>query len=405
LIELDDQPCILAITEDITQAEQLERQFRQAQRMEAIGRLAGGIAHDFNNILGVILGYSELLQNRLASDQVAVCQLAEIKSASERASALNRQLLAFSRQQLLQPRLLNLNDVIAGVGSMLRRVVREDIELILIPGEDLGAVNADPTQVEQIVMNLVVNARDAMPKGGMLTIRTANKYLDEDYARKHPGVRSGPSVLLAINDTGTGITPDVLPHIFEPFFTTKPAGEGTGLGLATVYGIVKQSDGYIWVDTEPGVGTTFEIYFPRIETTASNEKPQQEAQSTSAGSETILLVEDDKAFRKLTRKILEHAGYSVLEAPDPVAARDVIGALRSNIDLLLTDVVMPKGNGRQLAEELRQVQPGIKVLFMSGHTGELLKNSREHANAKLVVISKPFSRGSLLAAVRRVLGM
>jgi two-component system, cell cycle sensor histidine kinase and response regulator CckA len=403
IIELDDRPCILAIAEDVTETEQLEQQFRQAQRMEAIGRLAGGVAHDFNNVLGVILGYSELLQQRLSSDEIAVSQLEEIKNASERAAALTRHLLAFSRQQLLQPRLLNLNEVLATVSSMLYRIIGEDIDLALVPAADLGTVSADPTQVEQIIMNLVVNARDAMPNGGRLTIRTENVRLDQDYVNVHPGSRVGLFVLLSVTDTGTGIPSDILPHIFEPFFTTKKAGQGTGLGLSTVYGIVKQSEGCIWVDSKPDAGTTFNVYFSRVDASPATSPLEPARDVTRTGSETILVVEDDSGLRKLVLEILKSGGYHGLEASDSDAARKILAALDTPPDLLLTDVVMPKGSGHELAKEVQQSRPAVKVLYMSGHSSELVHESAKDPDRQMAIVEKPFTRNSLLAAVRAAL--
>ena len=359
LTEMEGTQCVLAITHDVTVAKRIETQFLRAQRMEAVGRLAGGLAHDFNNVLGVIIGHSEIAQERLGAGHVVSRNISQIKKAADRAAALIRQLLAFSRQQLLYPRVLDLNVVVQNLNEMLVPLLGEDISLIFKPGAYLGSIRADLGQIEQVVMNLVVNARDAMPVGGRLTIETADVELDSNYAVHHSPVLPGEYVMLAISDTGCGITDEALPHIFEPFFTTKGPGSGTGLGLSTVYGIVKQSNGYIWVYSELEKGTTFKIYFPRI-----REKPEhpvipevdQEVSLDTVGG-TILVVEDDELLRSLVVRLLDLPDYRVLEAESAQAAMDLVARHNGKIDLLLTDVVMPSISGGELAARIRALHP------------------------------------------------
>ncbi|MGH9679114.1 MAG: ATP-binding protein, partial [Candidatus Acidiferrales bacterium] len=303
--------CLLLMFNDITERRQIEQQLRQAQKMEAIGQLAGGVAHDFNNLLGVIIGYSELWLERLDSIHPMHKDLTQIKEAGDRAAKLTRQLLAFSRKQVLQPKVLDLNTALAGTEKLLRRLIGEDVELRVKPGEALGRVKADPGQIEQIVMNLAVNARDAMPSGGTLTLETMNVELDQDYAFRHPPLRPGAFVLLSITDTGCGMSAETQARIFEPFFTTKEVGKGTGLGLSIVYGIVKQSGGFIWVYSEPGMGTTFKIYLPTVDGEVESEKQHKEIRRAKAVTETILVVEDDAGVRQLTHRSLQEAGYTV----------------------------------------------------------------------------------------------
>src|SRR5713226_6031712 len=337
--------------EDVTEQRALEQQLRQSQKMEAVGRLAGGIAHDFNNLLMVISGYCEFLLERIGSDPALRGPAQEIANAAERATSLTRQLLAFSRKQMLAPKVLDLNAVVTENLKMLTRMIGEDIDLVMIPGGDLGAVKADPGQIEQVIMNLAVNARDAMPDGGKLTIETGNVMLDEYYARFHAPVKPGEYLMLAISDTGMGMDAETQSHIFEPFFSTK-GPKGTGLGLSTVYGIVKQSEGYVWVYSEPGKGTTFKIYLPRVSATGEAiavQPPVAAAAKAELGHETILLVEDEANLRRLARQSLEHQGYTVLEAADGVAAIQLSNAHPGPIHLLLTDVIMPGMNGRELA--------------------------------------------------------
>src|SRR5208337_4235892 len=313
-IVLDGEPCVLANTLDVTDARRLEEQFRQAQKMEAVGRLAGGVAHDFNNLLSVIMGYSELAQDTTPAGTVVCKYLEQIKQSGERAAALTRQLLAFSRQQVLEPRILNLNGVVHNVSKMLLRLIGEDITLGLKPGEPLGSVKADLGQIEQVLMNLAVNARDAMPEGGKIAIETANVELDETYAKQHPSLRPGSYVMLSFSDTGCGMDAKTRSRLFEPFFTTKGPGKGTGLGLSTVYGIVKQSSGFIWTYSELGEGTTFKIYFPRVEGKAYKFADRNKREVGLRGVETILLVEDDSLVRAFAARALRGQGYSVLEA-------------------------------------------------------------------------------------------
>jgi len=390
---------ILGIGRDVTERAQLEQQLRQAQKMEAVGRLAGGIAHDFNNLLTAITGYAELLHEDLAADDRRREDVVEIRKAADRAAGLTRQLLAFSRQQVLQPRVLDLNALVAEFENMLRRLLGEDVALATRLAPGLGAMQADPGQFEQVVMNLAVNSRDAMPNGGQLTIETANVDLDDAYAREHYPARPGPYVLLAVSDTGTGMTAEVQAHLFEPFFTTKEKGKGTGLGLATVYGIVKQSGGFIWVYSEVGHGTTFKIYIPRVEGSAP---PRPGAASVAAGTETVLIAEDESAVRAVARHALERHGYTVLEAPSGEAALDLAERYSGTIHLLLTDVVMSGLSGPELARRLLPVRPEARVLFMSGYTGEAIVHHGLAAPG-IHYIQKPFAPDALAAKVREVL--
>ena len=399
LIELDGETCLLAITRDVTEAKGLEEQFLQAQKMEAVGRLAGGVAHDFNNMLGVIIGYSELLQGRLEPGPQRK-GVDEIKKAAERASGLTRQLLAFSRQQVIFPRVLNLNTVVDNLSNMLLPMIGEDIDLVITPGTSLGSVRAHLSQVEQIIMNLVVNARDAMPQGGKLIVSTSNAELDEAYASHHPPARPGSYVLVSVSDTGTGISPEILPHIFEPFFTTKQPGKGTGLGLSVVDGVVNQSGGYVSVYTEPGRGTTFKVYLPRVDEEATAEHDQAQC-PPHRGSGTILLVEDEEPLRTLMAGLLEDNGYRVLQASDgDEAIRQA--KLQSSVDLLLTDVVLPRLNGRELGIALQGFLPNLKVLYVSGYANELITQHGVLANEG-AFLEKPFTKNSLLNKVSAIL--
>jgi len=380
-----------------------EEQFRQSQKMEAIGRMAGGIAHDFNNLLTAITGYSELTLSSQKLDDRVRGNLEEIRKAAGRAAGLTQQLLAFSRRQVLRPVVLDLNTLLSNVHKMLRRLIGEDIELVTMLGSDLGRVKADPGQLEQVVMNLVVNARDAMPKGGKLTLKTDNVELDEAYARAHVPTRPGSYVMLAIEDTGVGMDSETLKRIFEPFFTTKEQGKGTGLGLSTVYGIVKQSDGFIWAYSEPGRGTSFKIYLPRVEGQVS---PTLEVIPTPAelphGTETILLVEDEEAVRNLVRTILQEYGYTVLEAYHGAEALRVAIRHEGPIHLLLTDVVMPLMSGRQLAEKLAPLRPDMKVIYMSGYTDHTVVH-HGILEPGTTFLQKPFTPGALISKLREVL--
>ena len=381
----------------------LEEQLRQSQKMEAIGQLAGGVAHDFNNLLTVIKAYSGLVANQLDEASPVREDVAEIQRAAGRAASLTQQLLAFSRKQTLQPRVLDLNTVSRELEPMLRRLIGDDIQIVMRQEDSLGRVRADPSQLEQVLINLVVNARDAMPLGGTITIETANVDLDEAYQRRHSVAAPGPYVMIAVNDTGTGMDEATKSRIFEPFFTTKPAGKGTGLGLSTVYGIVKQSNGYIWVYTEPGVGTTFKVYLPRLEddelqvTTA-----EHSAAAPLTGSEIVLLVEDEPSVRSLARRILERNGYTVLEAHDGGHAVRVADQYKQPIQLLVTDMVMPELNGPNVWAALREKRPELRVLFMSGYTNEdVIRRGLLESGASF--LQKPFTAADLAKAVRTVL--
>ncbi|MGD0678207.1 MAG: GAF domain-containing protein [Polyangiaceae bacterium] len=380
-----------------------EEKLRQVAKMEAVGRLAGGVAHDFNNILSIILSYSEVAIEGLRMEDPMRRDLIEIQRAGERAGELTRQLLAFSRQQIMSPRILNLNSIVTGIEPMLRRLLGEDIALHFVPEPHLYVAKVDPGQVEQILMNLVVNARDAMPDGGSITIETANVMLDEGYVAAHPEASIGPHAALSVSDSGIGMTRDVLARIFEPFFTTKPTGTGTGLGLATVYGIVKQSGGCVWVYSEPDKGTTFKVYFPRAFGPEAQASSPAASSENLRGSETILVVEDEAQVRVLVRDILLRAGYHVIEASNGGEAFLVCEQYGATIQMLLTDIVMPRMNGRQLAERLRQIRPDIKVLFMSGYT----ENAIVHhgvLDSGLHFLQKPITPDRLLRKVREVLG-
>ncbi len=390
--------------EDVTERRALEQQLQQSQKMEAVGRLAGGVAHDFNNLLMVISGYSEFLLDRLGPDPALRAPAQEIASAAGRASSLTRQLLAFSRKQMLAPKILDLNGVVTENLKMLTRMIGEDIDLVMAPGSSLGAVRADAGQIEQVIMNLAVNARDAMPSGGKLTIETSNVSLDEEYARFHAPLKPGNYVMLSISDTGAGMDSETQSHIFEPFFTTK-GPKGTGLGLSTVYGIVKQSGGYIWAHSELGKGTTFKIYLPRVAEIA--EIPSQIAAAAELapiepGTETILVVEDEANLRYLARQFLEKQGYRVIEAADGAAAMQIAVAHEGVIHLLLTDVIMPGMNGRELAQRISEIRPNTKVLYMSGYTENVIgRNGTLDAGIRL--LQKPFTLRDLQSRVREVL--
>jgi signal transduction histidine kinase/CheY-like chemotaxis protein len=387
---------------DMTEHRRLEGQFRQAQKMEAVGQLAGGVAHDFNNLLGVITGYSELLKKRLEPEHAGQKALEQIGNAANRAAGLTRQLLAFSRKQVLEPKVLDLNEILAGVDKMLRRLIGEDVQIQTRFASELGKVKADPGQLEQVIMNLAVNARDAMPKGGHLILETANAALDAAYARTHTYVRPGPYVLLAVSDTGHGMDAETQSHIFEPFFTTKEPGKGTGLGLATVFGIVKQSGGHLNVYSEPGRGSTFKVYLPRTEELAAPRAEATLPQSAPGGTETILLVEDAEALRVLIREILEGGGYAVLEAATPEEALAHVQDYRDPIHLMLSDVVLPRMSGPDLAASLARVRPGMRVLYMSGYTADAIGNHGV-LEPGTQFIPKPFTADTLLNKLRAVL--
>jgi two-component system cell cycle sensor histidine kinase/response regulator CckA len=380
---------------------QSEDYLRQSQKMEAVGRLAGGVAHDFNNLMTVIMGRSELLMTGLGETDPLRRNADEIKRTAERAVALTQQLLAFSRKQVLTPKVLDLNVVVANMDRMLRRLIGEDIDLVTVLGPALERVRADPGQIEQVIMNLAINARDAMPSGGKLTIETANIYLDDAYARKHAAVLPGPYVMLSVSDNGTGMDAETQSHIFEPFFTTKDQGKGTGLGLATVYGIVKQSGGYIWVYSEAGWGTTFKIYLPRIVDAAEPLEPLRPV-AQPRGSETILLVEDEDGVRELTREILTMNGYTVIAARHGTEALEVCQRHPGEIALMLTDVVMPQLSGHELMERIKVFRPALRVLYMSGYTDKAIVRHGMLAS-DIAFLQKPFTPDALTRKVREVL--
>ena len=396
-----DVAAVMCVARDITDRKHLEREFAQAQKMEAIGRLAGGIAHDFNNLLTAILGYSELLHEGLRHDAKLAADLYEIRRAGERASALTRQLLTFSRKQAFSPRVLDLNELVLELEKMLRRVIGEDVILDIVTEATLRPIKADSSQLEQLVMNLVVNARDAMPCGGTLRVVTADVELDEAFVRRHPGSVAGSYVALSVADTGSGMTPDVASHIFEPFFTTKPPGKGTGLGLSTVYGIVKQSGGYITVESVPGSGTTFTTYLP-----VASEPPERSAGVTAIeparGTQTLLVVEDAPGLLRLMQRTLEQQGYTVLSANSIADALDFAERYDSPIDLLLTDVVMPVLNGPDLAQRIVNLRPAIKVLYVSGFTDYTTLRA-DGVNGRTWFMEKPFTPHALAAKVRECL--
>jgi CheY-like chemotaxis protein len=370
--------------------------------MEAIGLLAGGIAHDFNNLLTAIRGYSDLLLHRLDGRSEMRREVEEIRKAGERAASLTRQLLAFSRKQVLQPKVLDLNAVVAGMDNMLQRLIGEDIDLVAVLRPGLWNVLADPGQLEQVIMNLVVNARDAMPRGGKVTIETANVELDDSYVRQHAAVSPGPYVMLAISDTGKGMDEETKNRLFEPFYTTKEKGKGTGLGLSTVYGIVKQSGGYIWAYSDIGKGTAFKVYFPRFGGADAETGKEGASVSSPQGRETVLVVEDEEAVLALIRDILEGSGYTVLTASDGEEAQTVGRGHGAPIHLIVTDVVMPKMGGREAAESLAPHLPGVKVLYMSGYTNEAIVRHGV-LDPGIPFLEKPFTPDALLRKVRRAL--
>ncbi|MBI3809515.1 MAG: PAS domain S-box protein [Nitrospirae bacterium] len=392
----------MLVARDITERKRLEEQFRQAQRMEAVGRLAGGIAHDFNNLLTVITGYSQMCLNQLGPDDPLRHQVEEIKKAGERAEALTNQLLAFSRKQVLQLRVLDLNAVVANMDRMLQQVIGENIELHTVLRSELERVKADPGYIEQIIMNLVLNARDAMPDGGMLTIETANVELDAAYAQTHMAVTPGRYVMLAVSDTGCGMDEETQRHVFEPFFTTKEKGKGTGIGLSTVYEIVKQSAGYIWVYSEPRRGTTFKFYLPSVEEPAETVEPHMPGAQSPRGSETVLLVEDEESVRTLARAVLEANGYQVLEARNGTEAFSLSGQHTGPIHLMATDVVMPGMSGRELAECLQSARPTLKILYVSGYPDDTIVR-HGILDSNVAFLQKPFTPDALARKVRETL--
>jgi len=400
MLESGDQ---FVIYEDISRQKRLEAQLRQAQKMEAVGRLAGGVAHDFNNVLMTIMGYADLALMSLAEDDPLKRDLKEIKQGRKTRRRFDPPLLAFSRKQILQPVVLDLNELITGFVKMLERLIGEDVELETVLAPGLRRVEADPGQMEQVIMNLVINARDAMPGGGKLTIETGNTDLDEGYAREHGAeLQPGPYVMFGVSDVGTGMDDKTKSLIFEPFFTTKEEGKGTGLGLSSVYGIVKQSGGYIWVYSEPGEGTTFKIYLPAVEGEATEVQKEQTSHHDLTGAETILIVEDDDALRKLACEILEPQGYTVLEAQNGIEALRVSEAHGDRIHLMIADVVMPKMGGRELAEHLRPLRPEMKVIYMSGYTDNAIVNHGV-LNPEIEFLQKPITSARLKRRVREVL--
>jgi signal transduction histidine kinase/CheY-like chemotaxis protein len=387
-----------------TQGEQkqLEDRLRQAHKMEAVGRLAGGVAHDFNNLLTVIRGHGDLLVDRTPPEDPLRHHAEQIQKAANRAVSMTRQLLAFSRMQVLQPRVLGLNGVISDLAKMLPRLIGEHIEYVFHPAPDLAMVKVDPGQIEQVLLNLVVNARDAMPGGGTLTVRTQNVLISESEAKKRAPMSPGRYVLLSVSDTGHGISQENKAHIFEPFFTTKEVGKGTGLGLATVYGVVKQSGGFIWVESAPGKGATFEIYLPQAVETAEDAAGQGKAAPLPRGSGTILVVEDEAEVRELAREFLKLSGYTVLEAQNGVEALDVVARHSGPLHLVVSDMVMPRMGGAELAEKLRSIRPGVKVVLMSGYTDYSSGTPGPGLN-QAAMLPKPFSQSSLVEAVREAL--
>ena len=400
-IEYGGKPAQLTVLMDVTRNRQLEDQLRQAQKMETVGMLAGGVAHDFNNLLTIIAGYSQLILNSLEPGDPNRYSAEQILKAGERAAGLTQQLLAFSRRQVLQPRVLDLNKLVTGLSAMLGRLIGEDIDLQLRLRPDLGMVSADAGQIEQVLMNLVVNARDAMPNGGTLTIETANIFLDEHYTSRHIAVKSGPYTQIAVSDNGIGMDELTQARLFDPFFTTKASGRGTGLGLSTVFGIVKQSGGNLDVYSVPGRGTSVKIYLPRVD-----QPTLVEAESTGSGvtrgHETVLLAEDDEMVRHLVSQSLVRAGYTVMETSDPLEARQIAHTHRGTIHLLITDVVMPKLSGRELAEEIQRRRSAIKVLFISGYTDTAIVNAGI-LHGEVAFLQKPFTPAALSRKVREVL--
>jgi signal transduction histidine kinase/CheY-like chemotaxis protein len=398
---------LVGVSIDLTERRSLEEQFRQSQKMDAVGRLAGGIAHDFNNLLTVIRLNTEMILDGFDPTDPRSEDVRQIRNAAERASALTRQLLAFSRKQILQPRVLDLNTVVGNVEPMLRRLIGEDITITSSCGAR-GYVVADPGQLEQVLVNLVVNARDAMEQGGRITIETCNTELDENYSSEHAPVIPGRYVMLAVADTGVGMSRDTKEHAFDPFFTTKEAGKGTGLGLATVYGVVKQSGGYVWIYSEPGEGTTVKLYFPEVSaaaafnTSVAGDQPAVAGKGGRRGSETILLVEDEEAVRGLASRILQKQGYRVLAAQHGREALDIATKEAGIIHLVLTDIVMPGMNGRGLVERLCGIRPTIKSLYMSGYTDDDIVR-RGFVEPSRSFLQKPFTSDGLLQTVRKVL--
>lgn len=405
--ELRVQPVdqgILILSLDIDRRKSVEAQLRHAQKMEAIARLAGGVAHDFNNLLSIVLSYSQMALDALLPPDPIREDVAEIRRAGERAAVLTRQLLAFSRRQVLEPRVVNLNEILHDMEKMTRRLVGEDVQTTVLLAPDLGRVRVDPGQIEQVVMNLVVNARDAMPEGGLLTIETKNVVLDEGYADQHLEIVPGPYVLLAVTDTGIGMDKATAEQIFEPFFTTKGKHEGTGLGLSTAFGIVKQSGGHIWVYSEPGEGTTFKVYLPVTDESKEEDGAGRPVDAPSRGKETVLLVEDDDQLRALARSILRRHGYHVLEAANAGEALLLCEQHSAKIHLLLSDVVLPRMSGVRLVERLKELRPDLRVLYMSGYAESAIVHHGV-LEAGVDFLQKPLTPDQLLRKVRDVLDL
>ena len=396
-------PLFLSLARDISRRRDLEQQLLQSQKLEAVGRLAGGIAHDFNNLTTPIISYAQLGASLVPSTDRLHDYLLEIGKAGERAAQLTHQLLAFSRSQVIEPRVQDLNQLILNVDRMVRRILGENIELVFLPGEELGLINVDPSQMEQVVMNLVVNARDAMPGGGRIIISTSDVVLDDEYARSHPYVVAGEHVMLTVADTGVGITEDVKEHIFEPFFTTKDVGQGTGLGLSTCFGIVAQMGGHITIDSEPGSGSTFAVYIPRATGQSSEECAEDGEKHTPRGSETVMIVEDEISVLRVASEVLRRQGYTVLEASNGHEAIWLAQEpANEKIDLLLTDVVMPLMGGTQLATRMSDLHPETSVLFTSGYPGDqLLDEGLQYQNVRF--LPKPYTQDSLTSNVRQAL--
>ncbi len=400
-VRLGDRRLFTGIIRDISDRRKLEEQLLQSQRMDSIGRLAGGVAHDFNNLLTIIFGYAEMLEAAIPAGTTEHASVANIQIAASRAASLTHQLLAFARRQIIEPKIISLNELVLNVEKLLHRLIGEDIELLVKPDPNLGAVRADPSQFEQIVVNLTVNARDAMPGGGKITLETANLIADEEYARQHVGVSPGEYVMMSVSDTGSGMPPDVVTQIFEPFYTTKSVGKGTGLGLATCYGIVKQAGGHIWVYSEEGMGATFKVFMPRVYEEQDSSDAEKEPKS-QGGSETILLVEDEQMVRDIAASILESNGYFVLQSLDGEEARQIAADHVGQIHLLVTDVVMPHMNGSQLADMIRTARPETKTLFLSGYTDETIIH-HGILEPGVAFMQKPFTTDMLLRKVRDVL--
>ena len=407
LFDAEGKVCAIAgIATDITERNQMELLLRQKHKMEAIGQLSGGLAHDFNNLLTVIQGNNDILSSFHEQGEAHRRSTEQIGKATDRATSLTRQLLAFSRMQVLQPKVMDANAVVQELSKMLPRLITEKVEFTFIPGADLGRVKADPGQIEQILLNLAVNARDAMPLGGRLVVETMNFIMDEEYVRWHPLAKPGPYVLLTVSDTGQGMDAETQSHIFEPFFTTKEQGKGTGMGLATVYGIVKQSGGFIWVYSEPGHGSTFKIYLPRVDEPVETTQPGGKDIATAAmrGAETLLVVEDEEDVRELVANFVRRCGYTVLEAMDGVEGLRVAEQHAGPIHLLLTDLVMPKMGGQELARQLARHRPGLKVLYLSGYS-EYAADREGNTDWRGAYLQKPFAMDTLAQKIREVLGV